>query len=157
MLTGFIRKHKSTQTLRVDQIPPTPRARSQYHSNRSERNHSPRTDIADAPNRSTLSVPVQGRSRSSTSEARSRFPDRNQSNPNRSHSSEPRAVDSEPTPQPTMPSQESDDGSASEVDARLHRIRTRAREASVRSLILTSRVHSIVQKRTLKHIRAQEA
>ena len=85
------------------------------------------------------------------------MPERNQPATNRSHSTESRAVDSEPIPQSATTSHVSSDGAASGVDARLHRIRIRVREASVRSLILTSRVHSIVQKRTLEKIRAQEA
>lgn len=101
---------------------------------------------------------MTGRSRSSNSEARSRLRDRNQSDTNRSHrsySSEPRAVDSEPSPHSTMPSQKSSNRPTSELDTRLHDIRARVREACVRSLILTNRVHSLVQQITLEQIRAQ--
>ncbi len=54
-----------------------------------------------------------------------------------------------------MPSQESSNLSTSEVDTRLHDLRVRVREACVRSLILTNRVHFLVQQITLEQIRAQ--
>ncbi len=157
-LISSSRKHKSTQTLGDDHISPTPPARYQFNGNRSESDYSPRSDTADSPKRSTLAVPATRRTRSSTLEARNRFRDRDQSAMNRSHrsySSEPRAVDSEPSPHSTMPSLKSSDRSTSEVDTRLHDIRARVREGCVRSLILTNRVHSLVQQITLEQIRAQ--
>ena len=54
-----------------------------------------------------------------------------------------------------MPSQKVVDPSTSEADTRLLNIRARVREACVRSLILTNRVHSLVQQITLEQIRAQ--
>ena len=158
MLISSIREHKSTQTRGDGKVSPTPRARYEFDGNRSERNYSSRSDTAGSHERSTLSVPVAGRSRSSTSKARNRFQDRNQSATNRSHrshSSEPRAVDSEPGPHSTMPSPKVVDPSTSEADNRLLNIRARVREACVRSLILTNRVHSLVQQITLEQIRAQ--
>ncbi|KAK0514049.1 hypothetical protein JMJ35_003771 [Cladonia borealis] len=156
---GSIRAHKSTQTLGDDQTSPTRRARYELDEDRSKKNSSSRSDTADSRKRSTLCVPVTGRSRSSTSEARNRFQDRNPSATNqshRSHSSEPRVVvGSEPSPHSTIPSQKGIDRSPSEVDTRLRDIRARVREACVRSLILTNRVHSLVQQITLEQIRAQ--
>ena len=157
-LISSIRAHKSTQTLGDNQISPTPHVRYEFDGNRSERDYSSRSDAADSRERSTLSVPVTGRSRSSTSEARNRFQDRNPSATNRSHrshSSEPRAVDSEPSSHSTIPSQKGSDRSTSEVDTRLRDIRARVREACVRSLILTNRVQSLVQQITLEQIRVQ--
>ena len=157
-LISSIRVHKSTQTLRDDQISPTPHARYEFDRNRSQRNHSSRSDAADVRTRSTLSVPVTGRSRSSASEARNRIQDRNPSATNqshRAHSSEPRVIGSEASPRSTIPSQEGSDRSTSEVDTRLRDVRARVREACVRSLILTTRVESLVQQITLEQIRVQ--
>lgn len=160
MLISSIREDASTQTLEDEQDSPQQWVGSQSSGSQSEGSFPSRSDIIESDQYFPHSVPASDGSNSCASGSEGPLRPGSLSASDRSdvpYSSRLSEVGPESSHDLAVPIQGNIDQSTSEAAMRLCDIRIRVRDACIRSLILTNRVHSLQQKITLEKIRSQES
>lgn len=156
-LNSSTRDDEETSTLGDSEDPLIFRHHSESSESHSEKSYASGSDTVESSQRRSPSIPIRGRNESPDFQSQSRLRARNQSTTNRSNgsiSSGSSAANSMSTHAFPTETDGDTDQSTSELESRLQHVRSRAREASIHSLILVNRVQFLTQRIKLEQIRS---